>query len=170
MSSLRNRHVAAAGPADEPAKDRYGNQLNESFAREKEQSSATVVPRASPEVSIDDEEQQMLVDGIVHLDDLADEDKFFLIQQIEDLNKNIRYTCKQEDIFQDDQELTGDDGYNERRAKRYNRSSLRNRTRKLDVILDEDEDQGDDGSDNGKKEQLNDAEQDALRSHELSPL
>ena len=106
----------------------------------------------------------------MHLDDLADEDKFFLIQQIEDLNKNIRYTCKQEDIFQDDQELTGDDGYNERRAKRYNRSSLRNRTRKLDVILDEDEDQGDDGSDNGKKEQLNDAEQDALRSHELSPL
>ena len=119
-------------------------------------------PRASPEVSNDDEEQQMLVDGIVHLDDLAEEDKFFLIQQIEDLNKNIRYTCKQEDIFQDDQEASGDDSYNGRRAKRYNRSSLRNRTRKLDVILDEEEEYADDaGSENrdGTNDPVSAAEQ-----------
>ena len=39
------------------------------------------------------------------LDELKDEDKFFLIQQIEDLNKNIRY-CQNSspyNIFQEDE-------------------------------------------------------------------
>lgn len=99
----------------------------------------------------------MFVDGFIHLDELAEEDKFFLIQELEDLNKNIRYTCKQQDIFCDDddeshqdenedkEEQDSDDGgYAEGRGggKRYTRPSVRGvrGARKLDIILDEEED------------------------------
>ena len=35
--------------------------------------------------------------------DITDEDKFFLIQQIEDLNKNIRYCQNSSDVYQEDE-------------------------------------------------------------------
>ena len=36
------------------------------------------------------------------LNELTEKDKFFLIQQIEDLNKNIRYCQESDAIFEDE--------------------------------------------------------------------
>ena len=87
-------------------KDRYGTtHLNDSYVKDVAISVplSSAMGRMSPEVPpaeqpAEEEDvkgnKEMLVDGFIHLDELAEEDKFFLIQQIEDLNKNIRYTCK----------------------------------------------------------------------------
>lgn len=75
--------------------------LNDSYVKDASVPLGTGTGRTSPEAPPADQEEdesktnkEMLVDGFIHLDELAEEDKFFLIQQIEDLNKNIRYTCK----------------------------------------------------------------------------
>lgn len=88
------------------------------------------------------------------LNDLTQEDKFFLIQQIEDLNKNIRY-CQNSspcNIYQEDE--NGDEidqeyaNYSSKKRKsgsklkytRNMRNCARGTSRGLDIILDEEED------------------------------
>lgn len=83
-------------------KDRYGTNLNDSYVKDAAVPLSSAMGRMSPEVPPAEQPEEedakatkeILMDGFIQLDELAEEDKFFLIQQIEDLNKNIRYTCK----------------------------------------------------------------------------
>jgi hypothetical protein len=74
------------------------------------------------------------------IDDMTQEDKFFLIQQIEDLNKNIRY-CQNSSPYHTFQEDEHEDNPMEQPV-------IRNyQKRALDIILDEEEDVDDDKND-----------------------
>jgi len=72
---------------------------------------------------------------LTHLVDLPQEDKFFLIQQIEDLNKNIRYTASTDPGQEDDY-----DSPHKFRSPTKRASVIRG-GRGLDIILDEEEEQ-----------------------------
>lgn len=82
------------------------------------------------------------------LNELTQEDKFFLIQQIEDLNKNIRYCQNNQNIYEEDDDeaeffnpevkRTSAIGLNSAAKKR--QSLIRGGTKGLDIILDEEED------------------------------
>ena len=101
---------------------------------------------------MDNIEKAVAEDVDLGLNDLTQEDKFFLIQQIEDLNKNIRY-CQnsQQNIYQEDE--NGDEiDYEINSAKKRksgsklkytrnmrNRNQVRGTSRGLDIILDEEE-------------------------------
>jgi hypothetical protein len=66
------------------------------------------------------------------LTNLDDKDKFFLIQQIEDLNKNIRYCQQSNNVFQEDEDPPI--------VPSPKRGSVMKK-QGLDIILDEEEEQ-----------------------------
>lgn len=96
----------------------------------------------------------MRIDALGALDDLTQEDKFFLIQQIEDLNKNIRY-CQQSSATQDIDFLDELDSFSKdgmgpihseqptfigkSKANRLGYKGVRGGATGLDIILDEEE-------------------------------
>ena len=145
----------------EETKDRYSNNLQDSFRETPQPDKLNKSPEFGE--NSEEDEQQAIIDGIVDLDELADEDKFFLIQQIEDLNKNIRYTCKQEDIFEDE-EVDDSNDYS-RRNTRYKKQVRNRANRNLDVILDEEEE----NQNESDSDLIGNAATDALRQADLSP-
>jgi hypothetical protein len=97
--------------------------------------------------------ENLRLDALGALDDLTQEDKFFLIQQIEDLNKNIRYcheSSTTHEIYQEDDLDSQQNGIGpihseqptfigKSKSNRLGYKGVRGGATGLDIILDEEE-------------------------------